>query len=110
MHLPIAAFALPAWHLSRQFPRQHSGEKGSKADLKQFKVFISRWLKYKDLTVKGLIAKSSASLEMKFKLICMFNPLKWSAFYFFPHHQHTVISNTQENQGTDHKTEIEWIT
>ena len=106
MNLPIAAFALPAWHWSRQFPQQYSDEKGSKADLKEFMVFISRWLKCKDIKVKGLIS----SLQMKFKLIYMFNPLKWSAFHFFSHHQHTVISNTQENQGTDHKTEIEWIT
>ena len=101
MNLPIAAFALPAWHWSTQFPQQHSDEKSSKADLKEFKVFISRWLKYVDIKVKGFFSKSSASLQMKFKLICVLNPLKWSAFHFFPHHQHTVISDTQENQGTD---------
>ena len=56
--------------------RENSDEKGSKANLKEFKVFVFGRLQNEDLKVKGLdiIGKAVALMEMKFKLICVGSP------------------------------------
>lgn len=56
--------------------RENSDEKGSKANLKEFKVFVFGRLQNEDLKVKGLdiIGKAVALMETKFKLICVGSP------------------------------------